>query len=188
MRRGRRTSILAVSTAAGLVLAGAGSMALSPPEIPAERQCLYQLIEGTSADIDCVHPAWLTEAEREDLKTLTRGYLMGARCSITVKIARAAIEKALAASEHVFTSPAQPAECEIETSRGPLKITGTFSPRVVFKGGLAVEATPGLADIGGVNRYLAWPVVHYINFSERITKTMLLMINAYRAHRGSQSN
>jgi hypothetical protein len=153
-------------------------------DVPMAKLCLKQLVEDTAPQIDCVHQAWFTDAEREDVKTLTRGYLTDASCAVDVKIARAEIEAALVASDTTFTSPPQPVTCEIDTSRGKFTITGTFSPRVVFKGGVGIEATPGLADIQGINSYLAWPVVHYINHSERITRPMLLMINAYRAHRG----
>ena len=153
--------------------------------VPTEQQCLWQLAESADEAIDCVHTAWLTEEEKSDLNTLTRGYLKDASCLITVKIDRAKVDAALAASDLVFESPPQPMTCEITSSRGRFTIKGTFSPRVVFRDGFAIEATPGLANIEGVNSYLAWPVVHYINYAERITKTMLLMINTYRANRGS---
>lgn len=176
-----RASLAAISLLAWTAAAEAGGPLR---DIPVEKMCLKQLVEDTSPQIDCVHQAWFTDQEREDLKSLTRGYLLDASCAIDVKIERAAVEAALVASDTTFTSPPQPVTCEIETSRGKVTITGTFSPRVVFKGGTGIEATPGLADIQGVNSYLAWPVVHYINHSERITRPMLLMVNAYRAHRG----
>lgn len=162
----------------------APAAAASPKNVPEKQQCLWQLIEGTDPLIDCIHPAWLTTEEQADVRRLTRDHLRNASCAVSVKISRAEIERALAAAEHVFQSPPQPVTCDLETSRGKVTITGTFSPRVVFKGGVAVEATPGLADIKGVNTYLAWPVVHYVNYAERISKTMLLMINAYRHYRG----
>ncbi len=150
-------------------------------DVPLEQQCLKQLIQSSEPEIDCEHLAWFTDGEREDLKKLTRGYLLDASCAVKVKIARKNLDQALATADTVFTSPAQPMTCELETSRGKVTINGTFSPRVVFKGGVAVEATPGLGDISGINSYLAWPVVHYINYSERITKPMMLMINAYKS-------
>lgn len=173
-------------TLAGLVMAGTlPAMAGGPlRDVPMAKLCLKQIIEDTAPEIDCVHQAWFTDREREDVKKLTRGYLLDASCAVDVRIARSEVEAALVASDTTFTSPPQPVTCEIETSRGKFTITGTFSPRVVFKGGVGVQATPGLADIEGVNSYLAWPVVHYINNSDRITHPMLLMINAYRAHRG----
>jgi hypothetical protein len=81
--------------------------------------------------------------------------------------------------DNVFTSPPQPVTCTIDTAKGALTITGTFAPRVVFKGGIAVEGSPGLADVEGVNGYLAWPVIQYVNRSARIRDGMLGMINAY---------
>jgi hypothetical protein len=180
------TAFLHAPVAAALLAAlpASPSLAGGPlKDVPLETQCLKQLIESRAPEIDCVHQAWFTTEERDDLAKLTRGYLLDASCAITVKIARQEIDTALAAADAVFTSPAQPMTCELETSRGKLTVGGTFAPRVVFKGGVAVEATPGLGGITGVNSYLAWPVVHYINYSERITKPMMLMINAYRAHR-----
>ena len=50
------------------------------------------------------------------------------------------------------------------------------------KDGKAIEATPGLADVKGVNNYLAWPVVQYVNYAPGIRKEMLRMINAYLEH------
>ncbi len=180
--RGRHMVALSLAL---LIAAVTPSLAGPLKRVPTEQQCMWQLAQAADDEIDCMHPAWLTEDEKSDLKTLTRGYLRDASCLITVKIDRAKVDAALVASDLVFESPPQPVTCEIATSRGPFTITATFSPRVVFKDGFAIEATPGLANIKGVNSYLAWPVVHYINYADRITKTMLLMINAYRANRGS---
>ncbi len=175
-----------VGLSLALLVAAVGPLLAGPLErVPTKQQCMWQLAQGADDEIDCIHLAWLTEDEKSDLKTLTRGYLLDASCLITVKIDRAKVDAALVASDLVFESPQQPVTCEITTSRGPFTITATFSPRVVFKDGFAIEATPGLANIKGVNSYLAWPVVHYINYAERITKTMLLMINTYRANRSS---
>ncbi len=169
-----------------LTLSGAPfAYAAGPSEPPHERNCFYQLLEDTGPHIDCEHAAWLTEDERSDLKQLTRAYLLDARCTIKIAIERAKVEAALAGSDLTFESPPQPMTCLITTSSGDMTITGTFAPKVVFKDGIAIRATPGLADITGVNSYLAWPVVHYINNAERIGNPMKLMINAYRARRGA---
>lgn len=176
--------------AAGLCLMLAAAQAQAAPavNVPREQQCLGQLIEGTDPEIDCLHVAWFTPEEQADIKKLTRGYLENAVCRVTVKIARKEIDAALAAADYVFQSPPQPVICDLATSRGAFAITATFAPRVVFKGGVAVEATPGLADVKGVNSYLAWPVVHYVNYAQRISSPMLLIINAYKTHRGGPAN
>jgi hypothetical protein len=170
----------------GVLTLGAANASLAgpPKDIPLERNCLWQLLESSGPQIDCEHAAWMTDDERADLRKLTRDYFQDASCLITVKIERKLVDAAIAGSDLVFESPPQPVTCEITTSQGKFPITATFAPHVVFKGGFAVEATPGLANVTGVNAYLAWPVVHYINHADRITKTMLLMINAYRANRG----
>jgi hypothetical protein len=156
----------------------------APAEPPRERNCFYQLLEDTGAQIDCEHAAWLTDDEKADLKKLTRGYLLDARCTIKIAIERAKVDAALIGSDLTFESPPQPMTCLITTSSGEMTVAGTFAPKVVFKDGLSISATPGLANITGINSYLAWPVVHYINNAERIGNPMKLMINAYRARRG----
>lgn len=171
-----------------VLLIAAPAHAGPPQDVPLERNCFYQLQKSQSPEIDCEHPAWLTVEEKEDLRRLTRDYLQDASCRIAIRIPRRHVEEALAASDFVFESPPQPMTCDITTKAGVTRITGTFSPRVVFKGGQAVEATPGLADVEGINKYLAWPVVHYVNHADRIGSTMLLMINAYRARRGQISD
>lgn len=159
----------------------------APSEPPPEKNCFHQLLEGDGAMIDCEHKAWMTAEEKADVSKLTRGYLLDARCAIAIKIERDKVDDAIAASDLTFESPAQPMTCELATSSGPMTIKGTFAPKVVFKDGQAISATPGLANIEGVNSYLAWPVVHYINNAERIGGPMKLMINAYRARRGETS-
>jgi hypothetical protein len=123
----------------------------------------------------------MTEAERADLASLTRGYLINARCTVAVDMDRRLIDEALAASDRVFTAPPQPVTCEVETSGGPMTIGGTFAPHVVFKDGFATDASPGLANITGVNSYLAMPVVAYVNRAPGIKSEMAAMINAFRA-------
>lgn len=68
------------------------------------------------------------------------------------------------------------------TRKSVIPLTATFAPHVVFKAGETVDATPGLANVEGVNSYLAWPVVQYVNRSYGIRRDMLAIINAYRAH------
>jgi hypothetical protein len=169
-----------------LPLAGSASVARAGAHVepPRERNCFYQLLEDTGPKIDCEHPAWMTEEEKADLKKLTRGYLLDASCKIKIAIERAKVDAALVGSDLTFESPPQPMTCVLMTSSGEVTIAGTFAPKVVFKDGIAISATPGLANITGVNAYLAWPVVHYVNNAERIGNPMKLMINAYRARRG----
>ncbi len=157
------------------------STAQSAAGVRAQDGCFRQLADPSRAHIDCVHPAWLTPSEKADLERVTRGYLKDARCSIDVRIARSTIEAALAAADSVFQSPKLPVRCEIETHKGPVPITGTFAPRVVFRSGKVAEATPGLGDVIGVNAYLAWPAVQYVNRSPGIRAEMARMIDQYVA-------
>jgi hypothetical protein len=122
----------------------------------------------------------LTETERADIRRLSRGLLQDARCSVKVRVARALVATALTQPDVTFEAPPQPVTCDITTKNGGFPIAATFAPRVVFKGGVAVEGTPGLANVTGVNRYFAWPVVQYVNRSAGIRTSMLEMINLYR--------
>jgi hypothetical protein len=146
--------------------------------VPA-RNCFWQIRNGSSPELACEYQSWLTDEERSDLKRITREFLLDARCKVDVRIERRLVREAMTIPDNVFMSPPQPVTCTIDTAKGALTITGTFAPRVLFKGGIAVEGSPGLADIEGVNGYLAWPVIQYVNRSARIRDGMLGMINAY---------
>lgn len=100
---------------------------------------------------------------------------------VAIAIERAQVEAALQAPDLVFEAAPQPVACEVSTTEKAYQITATFAPRVVFRAGEAVEATPGLAGVVGVPNYLAWPVVQYVNRSGSIRAGMLEAINNYRA-------
>ena len=96
------------------------------------------------------------------------------------------VDEAMVASDRVFDAPPQPVTCELQTSGGPMKVGGTFAPHVVFKEGFAVDASPGLANITGVNSYLAMPIVAYVNRAASIKSEMSAIINALRARANSR--
>ncbi len=162
----------------------AGARSAAEPPVPLEKNCFFQLLKTKSDVIDCLHPTWLTPEERADLERVTHGLVKDASCRVAVRIERRVVDTALSETDIVFEAPPQPVSCEVTTKSGATPITATFAPRVVFKGGVAVEATPGLANVQGVNPYLVWPVVHYVNHAPRIRGAMLLMINAFRQRRG----
>lgn len=143
--------------------------------------CLKAVASAEGEEISCDYMALLTEAERADMQRLSRGLLQDARCKVEVRIARKLVEPALTEPDHVFEAPPQPVTCEIKTKDGGFPVTATFAPKVTFKAGLAVDGSPGLAGVTGVNRYLAWPIVQYVNRAAGIRKSMLDMINLYRA-------
>jgi hypothetical protein len=179
----RHTSLSAALLVALLAGSSTGARSAAPSSIPLEKNCFFQLLKSRSEVIDCLHPAWLTPEERADLERVSRGLVRDARCQVAVRIERRSVDAALAKADHVFEAPPQPVSCEVTTKSGATPITATFQPRVVFKAGVAVEATPGLGNVQGVNPYLAWPVVHYVNHAPRIRGAMLLMINAFRQQR-----
>lgn len=176
--------------APALVLAAALAVAMMPaplaaasPEadFAAQSRCFAELAKGRSRDVVCEYPTVMTDEERGELRKLTREYLQDARCIVSIRIERARVAQALVAPDLVFDVPPQPVKCEIKTKSSVIPITGSFAPKVTIKGGQAVHATPGLGNVEGVSKYLAWPVVQYVNHAPSIAKEMLRMINQYRA-------
>jgi hypothetical protein len=147
-----------------------------------EPDCFQELERGRGAEIVCAFPTRLAQTERAELRRLTGDLLQDASCLVDIRIERRLVLDALAAEDHVFDAPPQPMRCEIATRDGIVPITGYFAPRVVFREGRAIEATPGLDNVEGVPVYLAWPVVQYVNRSGTIRDNMLAIINALRSH------
>jgi hypothetical protein len=149
-----------------------------------QRACLTDVARGTSAEIACDYPVFMTDEERADVRRLTRDYVLDARCVLTIRIARDLVERALSEPDGVFQSPPQPATCTITTSKGDVPISGTFAPRVVFKDGMAVEGMAGLANVQGVHAAIAWPVVAYVNSARSISAGIVTAVNTFIERRG----
>lgn len=169
--------------AAALMLAAAAGAVAATQAAPAKgtlASCLDAVVSAKGAEISCEYEVLLTETERADMRRITRDLLQDATCTVDIRIARALVKEALKKPDHTFEAPPQPVRCEIKTKDGGFPITSTFSPRVVFKDGKAIEGTPGLGEVTGINRYLAWPVVAYVNRADGIEREMLAIINAIR--------
>lgn len=164
--------------AAVMLMATAPAVSAHAVEAP---NCFSALRQSGQTRLVCQHKAWMTGDEKADFVKLTRGYLLDATCLVSVDMDRAIIDEAMVASDRVFELPPQPVSCSLTTSGGPMTISGTFAPKVTFKDGFAIDATPGLGNVTGVNSYLAWPVVAYVNSAMRIKGEMAAMINAFRA-------
>jgi hypothetical protein len=168
-------------------LAASATLLLMPSASRADDQgggldaCLKAISNPKGEEISCDYKTLLTDEERADMERLTRGLLKDASCLIKVKVSRALVEPALTRADHLFEATPQPVTCEIKTQDGGFPVTATFAPKVKFQGGTAVEGTPGLSDVTGVNKYVAWPVVQYVNRAPGIRKSMLEIINQYRA-------
>lgn len=148
--------------------------------------CLSALADTSKPAITCAYWALLSDEERGDIRRLTRDVVQDASCKIDINIDRARVAPALDNTDSEFQAPPQPVACKIKTASTVIPITATFAPHVTFKAGEAVDGTPGLANVAGVNAYLAWPVIQYVNRSSGIRRDMLAMINAYKAARRSQ--
>lgn len=156
--------------------------AAKTPPAAEPRDCFDELENGTSAEFVCTYPVALAEQERADLKRITREYLQDVTCSVKVRIDRGMVERAVQDVDYEFQSPPQPVTCDVKTSKSTVHITATFAPRVVFKGGQAIEGTPGLENITGVTRILSWPVKQYVNRAPHVRNTMVKIVNAYRKY------
>lgn len=157
--------------------------AADPPQGRVLEDCLNALSDTANPSISCTYRALLTEDERADIRRLTRDIVLDAYCRVDVKIDRGLVTPALGTADHAFVAPPQPVSCDIKTNSSLITITGTFAPTVTFKDGVAVDGSPGLANVTGVNAYLAWPVVQYVNRAPGIRRDMLAMINAYKSAR-----
>ena len=60
-----------------------------------------------------------------------------------------------------------------------MPVAFTFAPKIEIKSGKAVKASPGMGNVTGVNSWLAWPVVAYVNGAGSIQDVMLRVVNAY---------
>ncbi len=144
-----------------------------------EADCWVQFMESDSKEISCALPALMEEEDRASIAKLTRELFKDASCQITIKLERAMIEDAVKTPDVSFVTPPQPVACEVKTSRGDLPVAFTFAPKIEIKGGKAVKANPGMGNVTGVNSWLAWPVVAYVNGSGSIQDVMLRVVNAY---------
>ena len=111
---------------------------------------------------------WLADKERAEMRRLTREMLQDAHCTVSIRIARSPLARALTEANYTFEAPAQPVECDLTTKDNTITISATFAPRVIIKDAVAADATPGMADVVGVYSYLAWPVVEYVNRSTTV--------------------
>ena len=145
-----------------------------------DRDCVDQLLKENGREIACRLPLQMSEKELAELRKASRDILKDASCVLTIRIERALIGNAVAnAEKHVFESPPQPVACEIRTNETMIPVTFTFAPRVEFKDGQAVKATPGMANVSGVSRLLSLPVVAFVNSSRHVETGMLETVNAY---------
>lgn len=146
---------------------------------PTQRACLAELMRGQGSEIACEYPVWMTDAERAEMRGWTADLMHDATCVVSVRISRELVVGALRRADSVFLAPPQPVTCTVTTAKAPLTISGSFAPRVVFRGGRAVEASPGLADVRGVPAALAWPIVGFVNSSSLIGNGLIDAVNSF---------
>ena len=148
-------------------------------DLDLERDCFWQLTKGNGDKIECDFPVRMTEAELKKVQEITRGVLKDAHCNMAVDIDRKLIQAAMDNADHVFEPPAQPVTCQIMTTKKDFSLNMHFKPRVIFKQGKAIEATPGMGATARTTRVISWPVRKWVNSSDEIEDAMVRIINAY---------
>ena len=149
--------------------------------------CFEEFLNGTSEEIACVFPTRMSDDEKAEAEKYTRGLLKDASCAVQVRLPRKLIADALAATgDHIFEAPAQKSHCEVVTSKATFPVDMTFAPKVTFKDGIAVEATPNLDNVTGVPKALWWPVAYWVNASSMIEDATLKIVNAVKRRYGTQ--
>lgn len=143
-----------------------------------ERDCLEQL-SAPKGDVACEFPTIMEPVDRAAIAKITRNEFKDARCMIRVKLARKVVDEALAIADGRIKIPAQAVDCVLETINGEMPVGFCFAPVVDFKAGRAIVANPGMGEVTGVNTWLAWPVVTYVNGNKDIRQVMLRVINAF---------
>lgn len=171
-----------------LLVAAAAFPAHAADEPKAEGpDCFEQFLEGTGEEIACIFPTRMSADEKSEAEKYTRGLLKDASCEVRIKLPRKLVADALAATgDHVFEAPEQKSHCEVVTSKATFPVDMTFAPKVTFKEGVAVEATPNLDNVTGVPKALWWPVAYWVNSSNMIEETTLKIVNAVKRRYGTQ--
>ncbi len=171
-----------------LLVAATASPARAADEPAAEGpDCFEEFLDGTAEEIACTFPTRMSADEKAEAEKYTRGLLKDASCVVEIKLPRKLIADALAATgDHVFEAPAQKSKCEVVTSKATFPVAMTFAPKVTFKEGIAVEATPNLDNVTGVPKALWWPVAYWVNSSNMIEDATLKIVNAVKRRHGTQ--
>ena len=180
----QRCIVVAVAGAWLLVSPLAHSAEDAKPPSP---DCFEAFLSETGEEIRCVFPTRMSADEKAEIEKVTRGLLKDASCEVEIKLPRKLVAEALAATgDHVFEAPAQNSRCEVVTSKATFPVAMTFAPKVTFKEGIAIEATPNLDNVTGMPKALWWPVAYWVNSSSMIEDTTLKIVNAVKRRYGTQ--
>jgi hypothetical protein len=194
---GRRCGVLTMMRITGAIaglaallhVATTGPVLAGPTRSPdqMEADCWHQFMDSDSKEIACAFPTIMDPADRESIAKLTRQVFKDARCEVAIRIERALVDAAVTTPDTTFVAPPQPVTCEVVTSRGTLPIAFTFAPKIEIKAGKATKASPGMGDVTGINSWLAWPVVAYVNRAGSIQDVMLRVVNAFLERKRGQA-
>lgn len=173
-----------VMIALGLLLATLND-ARAQSRLNGPQDCFENLRFSRASEIICQFPVKPMGRDLDDLIAVTRGYLRDVQCVVDVRVPRAMVVGAMATADQVLEVPPQPVRCDVVVNLSGTEVSrytigATFAPRVVMRGGVAVDASPGLADITGVSRVVSWPVEAYVNRGTAVRDGMLQVVNAWR--------
>lgn len=166
-----------------LVLFGpAAPLWAKPGEQKSSKDCFWQLLHGTGA-IDCAVPLRLSDEEKKELRKITRSYMQDVSCDLKIKLKRSYVVEVETKAEGDVTIPAQNVSCTVIGKKSSSPITFSFAPKLSFKDGQAVKASPQMGQIKGLSKIISWPVKQWVNRADMIEKPLLRVINAYRARK-----
>lgn len=172
----------------GPTIVAIAAPASAQPPAHAQADCFEMLEQGSGDEITCEAPLRLSAEERAELEAGSRGYVTDVACTLSIRISRSLVERAIWEDDYVFQSPQQPLVCRVTMPKRTLDITATFAPRVTIAKGEAIDASLGLDNVEGVSRVLSWPVKQFINRWPSIRVGTLQAVNAYRAHARRKRN
>jgi hypothetical protein len=180
-------TLTVIGALAGTLVLASLPAAVADETPPPNPDCFQAFLEEAGEEIRCVFPTRMSADEKAEVEKVTRGLVKDASCEVRIALPRKLVADALAATgDHVFEAPAQKSHCEVETSKATFPVDMTFAPKVTFKEGVAVEATPNLDNVTGVPKALWWPVAYWVNSSSMIEETTLRIVNAVKQRYGTQ--
>ena len=152
----------AIAVAAAVVGAGIlGGAALALEEAKDEKDklkaCEVSLCQVVtkkgppSGDFTCqLSKTWAKDKIKEGSASGKVSWVFGdARCSVDLKLERAAMVGALGAGETTLQFPEHTVNCEIEREKELTPVKLKLAPKIVFKDGRAVTAWVNLKDVDG---------------------------------------
>jgi hypothetical protein len=196
MANGIRAVVMAGVRAPGLgfFLAAfcGGAAVAAPPETPDKVQlkacekALCTIVtkkEPKGADLACkLSKTWSKDQIKDGVKKKQFNWSLGdTRCTLDVKISRAALINAMTKPEQVLEFGPHAVKCVAERDGKDTPINVNLSPKVTFKGGKAVSAVLGVKEIEapGMIKTAIWSAATLQDKVGMFQKDILKAINEF---------